>query len=110
MYFFAGKIKDVQLPSFVDFDNLMTYHLSVDGVQQLHKILAILHHTNPDITYSPLLYPLLGIFLHYMTPSDAYNCIYGLLTSKETFIIQTKVAYEATKRVMRDLTKKFAVS
>ncbi|CAG2206084.1 TBC1D24 [Mytilus edulis] len=104
------KIKDVQLPSFVDFDNLMTYHLSVDGVQQLHKILAILHHTNPDITYSPLLYPLLGIFLHYMTPSDAYNCIYGLLTSKETFIIQTKVAYEASKRVMRDLTKKFAKS
>ncbi|CAC5413241.1 TBC1D24 [Mytilus coruscus] len=104
------KIKDIQLPSFVDFDNLVSYHLSEDGVQQLHKILAILHHTNPDITYSPLLYPLLGLFLHYMTPSDAYNCIYGLLTSKETFIIQTKVAYEASKRVMRDLTKKFAKS
>lgn len=104
------KVQDLHLPAFVDFDNLLSYHLSEEGVQQLHKILAILHHTNPDITFSPLLYPLLSLFLHYMGPSDAYNCIYGLLTSKETYIIQTKVAYEASKRVLRDLTKKFAKS
>lgn len=107
---FSGKIKDVHLPSFVDFDNLLSYHLCEEGVQQLHKILAILQHTNPDITHSPLLYPLLSLFLHYMEASDAYNCVYGLLTAKETFIVQTKVAHEASKRVLRDLTKKFAVS
>ncbi|XP_033759375.1 GTPase-activating protein skywalker-like isoform X2 [Pecten maximus] len=105
-----GQTAEVTLPSFVDFDNLPTYHLNTSGIQSVHKILAVMHHTNPDITYCPILFGLVSVFLHYMTPSDAYNCAYGLLRSKETFIMQTKVSFEASKLVARDLAKKYAKS
>lgn len=44
-----------------------------------------------------------------MGPSDAFNCIYALLRSKDANIMQTKVAVESSKLVLRDLTKKYAV-
>ncbi|XP_069104836.1 GTPase-activating protein skywalker-like [Argopecten irradians] len=110
LYDKRGHSGEVTLPSFVDFDNQPTYHLNTSGIQSVHKILAVMHHTNPDITYCPILFGLVSVFLHYMTPSEAYNCAYGLLRSKETFIMQTKVSFEATKLVVRDLTKKYAKS
>ncbi|OWF40524.1 uncharacterized protein LOC110463658 [Mizuhopecten yessoensis] len=110
LYNQQGQSGEVTLPSLVDFDNLPTYHLNTPGIQSVQKILAVMHHTNPDITYCPTLFGLVSVFLHYMTPSDAYNCAYGLLRSKETFIMQTKVSFEATKMVIRDLTKTYAKS
>lgn len=102
---------DIRLPSFVDYDNLMSYYLSEDGLKTVKKIMMILQHTNPDITYSPTLFETVCMFLHYMSPSDTYNCVYGLLRAKDkNYIVQTKVAVEASKLVMKDLTKKFAVS
>ncbi|XP_060065483.1 uncharacterized protein LOC132545832 [Ylistrum balloti] len=110
LYNQRGHTGEVTLPSFVDFDNLPSYHLNTSGIESVHKILAVMHHTNPDITYCPILFGLVSVFLHYMTPSDAYNCAYGLLRSKETFIMQTKVSFEATKMVIKDLAKKYTKS
>jgi len=70
----------------------------------------VIYHTNPDVIYSPTLFATISIFLHYMSPSDVYNCAYELLRAKENFIMQTKVSVEASKLVLRDLAKKFAVS
>ncbi|KAK3094923.1 hypothetical protein FSP39_007929 [Pinctada imbricata] len=101
---------DLELPAFVDFDNLTSYHLTENGVNTVGRILSIIHHTNPDIIYCPVLFPLIALFLHYMEPSDVYNCAYELLRAKQPFIMQTKVAVEASKAVLKDLTKKFAKS
>lgn len=93
----------------MDFNNLTSYHLSEQGTKTVAKILAVIQNTNPEILYCPTLYPKLSIFLHYMGPSDAFNCIYALLRSKDANIMQTKVAVESSKLVLRDLTKKYAV-
>ena len=88
---------------------MYTYHLNTAGVTCAKKILCVLEHCNPDIVYSPLLYSLVSVFLHYMDVNDCYNCVYSLLRSNG-FITQTKVSYEASKLVIKDLAKKYAVS
>ncbi|XP_062600603.1 TBC1 domain family member 2B-like, partial [Saccostrea cucullata] len=108
--FHQRNTDDIALPPFVDFNNLTSYHLSEQGTKTVAKILAIIQNTNPEILYCPTLYAKLSIFLHYMGPSDAFNCIYALLRSKDACIMQTKVAVEASKLVLRDLTKKYAKS
>lgn len=108
-FYLSGNTDDLALPPFVDFNNLTSYHLSDQGTKTVAKILAVIQNTNPEILYCPTLYPKLSIFLHYMGPSDAFNCIYALLRSKDANIMQTKVAVESSKLVLRDLTKKYAV-
>lgn len=108
--FHQRNTDDLALPPFVDFNNLTSYHLSEQGTKTVAKILAVIQNTNPEILYCPTLYPKLSIFLHYMGPSDAFNCIYALLRSKDANIMQTKVAVESSKLVLRDLTKKYAKS
>lgn len=108
-FYLSGNTDDLALPPFVDFNNLTSYHLSEQGTRTVAKILAVIQNTNPEILYCPTLYPKLSIFLHYMGPSDAFNCIYALLRSKDANIMQTKVAVESSKLVLRDLTKKYAV-
>lgn len=108
-FYLSGNTDDLALPPFVDFNNLTSYHLSEQGTKTVAKILAVIQNTNPEILYCPTLYPKLSILLHYMGPSDAFNCIYALLRSKDANIMQTKVAVESSKLVLRDLTKKYAV-
>ena len=99
------------LPSFVDFTHLECFNLSTEGLVHAKKVTSVIEHTNPDITYCPLLFPLVSVLLHYTDPSTTYNCIYSLLRRKEDeYITQTKVSYEAAKFVIRDLAKKYAVS
>lgn len=91
--------------------HLSSYHLSTVGIYTAKQILCVLGHSCPDIIYSPVLFSMLSIFLHYMDRSQCYNCLYSLLRHKDgTFIPTTKVSYEASKLVMRDLAKKYAVS
>lgn len=91
--------------------HLFSYHLTQDGTAAAKKILCVLEHSCPDIIHSPMLFSLLSLFLHYMDVSQCYNCVYGLLRTKEcAFLMTTKVSYEASKLVIRDLAKKYAVS
>ncbi|KAL4220410.1 hypothetical protein ACF0H5_020813 [Mactra antiquata] len=102
---------EIGIPSFVDMDHLNSYHLSVDGIYISKQILCVLGHSNPDIIYSPVLYSILSLFLHYMDTSQCFNCLYSLLRCKDSsFLPTTKVSYEASKLVMRDLAKKYAKS
>ncbi|XP_067669794.1 GTPase-activating protein skywalker-like isoform X1 [Haliotis asinina] len=104
-------MEDIPLPGFVDQVNLTSYHLSHEGLHLITKIIAIINHTNPDVSYSPAAFSVASLFLHYMGPSDVYNCLYALLTSKDTrYLTQTSISLEASKLVLRDLTKKYAKS
>ncbi|XP_041357271.1 GTPase-activating protein skywalker-like isoform X2 [Gigantopelta aegis] len=103
--------ENIPLPGFLDQTHLTPYYLSDRGVHLIGRIIAVINHTNPDITYSPATFAISSLFLHYMGPSETFNCLYALLHSKELmYISQTKVSLEASKYVLRDLTKKFAKS
>jgi hypothetical protein len=107
---FLGDASDIRVPAFVDLDHLNYYHLSQDGIHSAKQILCVLEHSCPDIIYSPILFSVLSLFLHYMGVSQCYNCLYSLLRHKESgFLPTTKVSVEASKLVIRDLAKKYAV-
>ena len=95
----------------VDHKNSSYYFLNPHGIETVQKILAIIAHTNPDITYSPIIQSLISLLLHYMDPSQCYNTVYGLFRNKsDSFLTLNKLSYNTSKLVMRDLSKKYAVS
>ncbi|XP_074657980.1 GTPase-activating protein skywalker-like isoform X1 [Tubulanus polymorphus] len=101
----------VSLPSFVDPSFMCHYHLNNRGVHVVKKIICIIGQTNPDITFSPSLFATASLFLHYMSDEDCFNCVYGLVrNTKGDFLTQTKLSYEASALVLRDLAKKYARS
>ncbi|CAH1781490.1 unnamed protein product [Owenia fusiformis] len=100
---------DVPLPTFVDPSHMQHYHLSNHGIHIVKKIVCVLGHTNPDVTFSPVLFAIASVFLHYMSEADCFNCVYWLVRSREgSYLTQTKIGYDASKHVLRDLMKKYA--
>ena len=106
---FISSGGEIRIPSFVDSQHIYNYYLNKSGVAAARKIMGVLEVTKPDIVYCPMLYPMVCLFLHFMDASECYNCVYALLRNP-AFVSQTKVSYEASKLVMRDLAKKHAVS
>lgn len=100
----------VQLPSFVDPCHLEHHYLSEAGVSAAKKLLNVIAHERPDIVYCPLLFGMTCLLLHYMEEQDCYDCISYLISSKEKHLAQTKTAHEASALVLKELTKKYAVS
>lgn len=99
------------LPSTVDADNAHSYFLTTHGVEQARTVVSLISSLHPDITYCPLLYPMSCLFLHYMSPEACFSCIQALLRSKSSYyFMQTKIKAEASKYVLRDLARKYAVS
>ncbi|XP_036362769.1 GTPase-activating protein skywalker-like isoform X2 [Octopus sinensis] len=87
------------------------YFLNNLGLEEVEKILGIISHTNPDISYCPVLQCLVSVLLHYMEPSDCFNTVYNLFRSKAQFYLpMNKSSHNAIKLVMRDLSKKYARS
>ena len=109
-FIIGGSKTEVNLPSFVDPSNMMHYHLNEKGFHKVKKIMCVIGHTNPDITFGPGIFPLASLLLHYLDEEDCYNCLYTLLRSRDNYLAQTKIAYEAAKFVLKDLAKKHAVS
>ncbi|KAL3847322.1 hypothetical protein ACJMK2_018237 [Sinanodonta woodiana] len=111
---FFGKnrpVGEIHIPSFVDINHISDFHLNREGSLIVRKVMYVIEHTNPDITYCPFLYNIVSLFCHYMSPSECYNCVYAMLHAKDMkYFPQTKVAVEATKLVLHDLTKKYAKS
>lgn len=106
-----GGKNAVPVSVLVDHKNSSYYFLNTHGIETVQKILAVLAHSNPDITYSPIIQSLISLLLHYMDPSQCYNTVYGLFRNKsDTFLTLNKLSYNASKLVMRDLSKKYARS
>ena len=108
--FVGDATHQVSLPSFVDPSNMMHYHLNDAGVHKCKRIVCVIGHTHPDVTYAPLVFGICSIFLHYMTETQTYNAMCTLLQSKQMNVIQTKIAHETSKHVLKDLLKKHNVS
>ncbi|KAK7499242.1 hypothetical protein BaRGS_00009502 [Batillaria attramentaria] len=92
-------------------DQFSQHFLTREGIITAHKVVTVICHLSPDITFCPALLPVVYLFLHYMDVGDCFSCVSALLSSKiPVYLTQTKVAAEASKRVLQDLTKKHAKS
>lgn len=100
----------VRLPTFVDPCHLESYYLTDIGITTAKKLLSIISHERPDIVFCPLLYGLTCLLLHYLDEQSCYDCINYIISSKEKFIAQTRTAHEASVLVLKELTRKYAVS
>ncbi|SPP79587.1 blast:TBC1 domain family member 24 [Drosophila guanche] len=99
------------LPAFVDATHCLPYHLTSTGRAVADRIVNVLGYDCPDITYSPVLYPITSILLHFMSEEEAYMCLAGLVGSKEkVFINQTKLQHEVTWKTVMQIAKKHTKS
>ncbi|XP_065355645.1 GTPase-activating protein skywalker isoform X6 [Calliphora vicina] len=99
--------KPIMLPAFVDATHCLPYHLTRTGRAVADRIVNVLGYDCPDITYSPVLYPITSILLHFMSEEEAYHCLAALVGSKEkVFINQTKLLHEVTWKTVMQIAKK----
>lgn len=59
--------KSIMLPPFVDSTHCLSYHLTRKGRSIADRVVSVLGYACPDITYSPSLYPIAAVLLHFMT-------------------------------------------
>ncbi|XP_014204610.1 TBC1 domain family member 24 [Copidosoma floridanum] len=98
----------IMLPPFVDSTHLLAYNLTRKGRMVVDRIVTVLGYACPDITYSPTLYPVTAILLHFMPEEQCYHCIQSLVASKKKmFITQTKLLYEVTWKTVEQITRKY---
>ncbi|XP_073826590.1 GTPase-activating protein skywalker isoform X8 [Musca autumnalis] len=99
--------KPIMLPAFVDATHCLPYHLTRTGRAVADRIVNVLGYDCPDITYSPVLYPIVSILLHFMSEEEAYHCLAALVGSKDkVFINQTKLLHEVTWKTVMQIAKK----
>lgn len=55
------------LPPFVDSIHCLPYYLTRKGRAVADRVVSVLAYVCPDITYSPTIYPIAAILLHYMS-------------------------------------------
>lgn len=81
LYFFCVLLKlkltflelpemSIMLPPFVDSTHCLSYNLTRKGRSVADRIVSVLGYACPDITYSPSLYPITALLLHFMPGID----------------------------------------
>ncbi|CAH1707431.1 unnamed protein product [Chironomus riparius] len=101
--------KPIMLPPFVDSSHCLPYHLTKKGRAVADRVVSVLGFNSPDITYSPSLYPIASVLLHYMSEEECFHCMTSLVAAKDkVFITQTKLLYEVTWKTVMQIAKKYA--
>lgn len=59
--------KPIMLPPFVESTRCLSFHLTRTGRNIADRIVSVLGYACPDITYSPSLYPICAMLLHFMS-------------------------------------------
>lgn len=59
--------KPIMLPPFVDSKHCLPYYLTKKGRAVADRVVSVLAYVCPDITYSPTIYPIAAILLHFMS-------------------------------------------
>jgi len=98
-----------QLPSFVDCSNMVRHYLTDEGVMAVSRVLCVIAHERPDITYSPLLFTLTAVLLHYLDEAACYTCVSSLVTSRHRYIAQTMISHQAQTFCLSELALKHVV-
>ena len=89
----------------------LTYYLTPEGGNKLRRVLCVIKHLNPDITYCPLLEPIISILLHYFDEEETFSVVSGLLSGSFSapFMDQTKIENVTTDATLQDLFLKVNV-
>lgn len=58
--------KEIILPTFVESNHRHLHHLDSTGKNITDRIICVLGFVCPDITYSPVIYSLTSLLLHFM--------------------------------------------
>ncbi|GJQ69830.1 hypothetical protein Trydic_g22381 [Trypoxylus dichotomus] len=99
--------RTISLPQFVEPSHCQSYYLTHRGRNVADRVVSVLGYACPDIVYSPTIYPICAILLHYMSEEECYHCMTSLVSSKEKmFITQTKLLYEVTWKTVMQICKK----
>ncbi|KAG8297299.1 hypothetical protein J6590_038908 [Homalodisca vitripennis] len=64
--------KPILLPPFVDSAHRLSYHLTRKGRNVTDRVVCVLGFACPDITYSPAIYPIAALLLHFMSVCGDY--------------------------------------
>ncbi|RZC40437.1 hypothetical protein BDFB_011492 [Asbolus verrucosus] len=59
--------KPISLPPFVEPSHCQLYYLTHKGRSVADRVVSVLGYACPDIVYSPTIYPICALLLHYMT-------------------------------------------
>jgi hypothetical protein len=103
--------KPILLPPFVDSSHCLPYHLTKKGRAVADRVVSVLGFASPEISYSPSLYPITAILLHFMSEEDCFNCVTNLVAAKDKiFITQTKLLYEVIHNVVHLSSKIYTIS
>jgi len=88
---------------------MIQHHLTDGGVKAVCRVLSVIAHERPDITYSPLLFTLTAILLHYLDEGACYTCVSSLVASKHRYVAQTMISHEAQTLTLCELARKHVV-
>ncbi|XP_025837482.1 TBC1 domain family member 24 isoform X1 [Agrilus planipennis] len=103
--------KPVSLPPFVEPSHCHSYFLTHRGRCIADRVVSVLGYSCPDIVYSPTIYPICAILLHFMSEEDAYHCMTSLVSAKEKmFITQTKLLHDVTWKTVLQIARKHVKS
>lgn len=83
--------KPIMMPPFVDSTHCLPYHLTKKGRAVADRIVSVLGYACPDITYSPTLYPITAILLHYMSGEFLINVLIIIFTIKVNYFFMTLI-------------------
>lgn len=75
--------KSIMLPPFVDSTHCLSYNLTRKGRSVADRVVSVLGYACPDITYSPSLYPMTALLLHFMPGNFIY--IYVIIITMDLF-------------------------
>ncbi|XP_065163802.1 GTPase-activating protein skywalker isoform X6 [Atheta coriaria] len=99
--------RPISLPPFVEPGHCHSYHLTQKGSSIADRVVSVLGYACPDIVYSPSIYPICALLLHYLSEEECYHCITSLVSSKKKqFITQTKSLHEVTWKTVMQICKK----
>jgi len=88
---------------------MVQHYLSDEGMKAACRVLSVVAYERPDITYSPLLFTLTAILLHYLDEAACYTCVSSLVTSRRRYFAQTMISYQAQILTLSDLALKHVV-
>jgi len=88
---------------------MVQHYLTDAGVKAVRRVLSVIAHERPDITYSPLLFTLTAILLHYLDETACYTCVSSLVTSRHRYIAQTVISHQAQTLAVGELAVKHVV-
>lgn len=64
--------KSISLPPFVEPSHCQSYYMTHKGRNITDRVVSVLGYACPDIVYSPTIYPICALLLHYMTGKDSF--------------------------------------